>query len=356
MQKAYEALIAEGKLKPDAAQAAVVARLHVLAQLLSKAEAKRAFGFFRAKKGQMPRGLYLWGDVGRGKSLLMDMFHVQVKIARKRRVHFNEFMQDVHGRVHRLRAAHAGPDVLGPVAEEIARETKLLCLDEFQVEDITDAMILGRLFQGLLDRDVCVILTSNTPPNALYRDGLNRQLFLPFIKLIESRLDVVSLASPHDYRLGRLQGEALYITPPDPQAMEKLWQGLTDGEKGKAIILKVKGRELQVPRAAHGVAWFSFAQLCEAALGTADYAALADNFSTIFLSDLPVLTAKDKRNEARRFTLLIDTLYDRRKKLVLSAKKPAEAIGLMPRTLSRLQEMGSEGWWNAEEIKKNAKS
>ena len=355
MKQAYEGLIGQGRLKPDGAQAAIAERLHALAEALSAAQARGLSRLLSPKPRQAPAGLYLWGDVGRGKTMLMDLFFAEVRLARKRRVHFHAFMQDIHARVHQARAKAQGPDVIGPVAKAIAKETQLLCLDEFQVEDITDAMLLGRLFEALLASGLTIVTTSNTPPERLYENGLNRQLFEPFIRLIQSRFEVLSLNSPTDYRLGRMAGRRVFITPPDPAEMEALWAELTDGAPGSPAILPVKGRELLVPRAAHGAAWFSFAQLCEAAVGSADYAALADRFGTLFLEGLPRLP-RERRNEARRFTLLIDTLYDRHLRLVVSAEAPAEALGLAPRTLSRLQEMGSVGWWQGASAKKKRKT
>lgn len=351
MIDAYEGLIGAGKLSRDGAQGAVAARLDGLAQALSAPKRRWALGFAR-KAEAAPSGIYLWGDVGRGKTMLMDLFFAHAQVAKKRRVHFNAFMQDIHARIHAVRAKAHGPDVLGPVAQALAKEVRLLCLDEFQVEDITDAMLLGRLFEALLAQGITIVATSNTPPSELYKNGLNRQLFEPFIRLIESRFEVLHLGSPTDYRLGRMAGRRVFITPPDAMEMEALWRELTDGAKGEPVILKVKGRELLVPRAAHGVAWFQFSQLCEAAVGTADYAAIAERFGTLFLEGLPRLS-KERRNEARRFTLLVDTLYDRGLRLVISAESPAEASGLMPRTLSRLQEMGSAGWWQGAGSKKN---
>ena len=219
-------------------------------------------------------------------------------------------------------------------------------------------MILGRLFEALLNAGVVIVVTSNTPPQALYQDGLNRQLFVPFIGLIEAKFDVLCLNASADYRLGRVQARAVYLTPLGRAAraqMQALWADLTDGAEGVRLVLQLKGRELAVPRAAHGVAWFSFADLCEKAVGTADFRAVAERFSCVFVEGVPVL-GPAKRNEARRFTLLVDTLYDRGIRLVLAAEKPAEQLKLAPRTLSRLQEMGSAGWWGGVGVKKIAET
>ena len=358
MISAYQDQVSRGQLTPDAAQAAVAAHLHGLSVALAGYAAGAKRGFFSRKPKAAPRGLYLWGDVGRGKTMLMDMFFDAAPVARKRRVHFHEFMLDVHARIHARRQLVAAADVIGPVAQGLAGEFSLLCLDEFQVHDITDAMILGRLFEALLNAGVVIVVTSNTPPQALYQDGLNRQLFVPFIGLIEAKFDVLCLNASADYRLGRVQARAVYLTPLGRAAraqMQALWADLTDGAEGVRLVLQLKGRELAVPRAAHGVAWFSFADLCEKAVGTADFRAVAERFSCVFVEGVPVL-GPAKRNEARRFTLLVDTLYDRGIRLVLAAEKPAEQLKLAPRTLSRLQEMGSAGWWGGVGVKKIAET
>ena len=345
---AYRQAVARGELKRDPAQDAVLARLDALARGLGE---KRGFSLFR--KSVPPRGLYIWGDVGRGKTLLMDLFFEAAPVAKKRRAHFNRFMMDVHARIHaeRQRAGHADP--IPVVGEALAAEARLLCFDEFQVTDVADAMILGRLFEALFGLGVTIVATSNTPPDRLYAGGLNRQLFLPFIEEIKQRLDVLELNGPTDYRLQRLSGVPVYITPLGPQAdaaMDAAWRRLTDTAAGKPCGLAVLGRILPVPQAARGVARFDFEDLCDRPLAAADYLTLAQEFHTILLDRIPVMT-DNMHNVARRFTLLVDTLYDEGVKLVCSAAAPPDALfttGInaeaFKRTVSRLAEMQSDDY------------
>jgi cell division protein ZapE len=352
---AYDEEIADGRLKRDEAQSAVAARLSTLAEVLGNHKPRGLFSIFTGERnGQGPKGLYIWGAVGRGKTMLMDLFFSHVAAEPKRRVHFHAFMQDVHARLHKARKSAKDP--LGDVARDLADEAKLLCLDEMQIGDIADAMIVGRLFQILIERGSVVVTTSNTPPAELYKDGLNRQLFQPFIDLMEEKLDVVELISPSDYRLGRVKGHETFITPLGPEAtrkMQALWEKLTDTQKGQPLTLSLLGRELKVPEASHGVARFSFAELCEAPLGAADYLAIAKAFSTVFIADIPELDVR-ARNPVKRFILLIDTLYDAGTRLVASSAKPPEAIHAgghhakeFARTVSRLNEMQAASWWGA---------
>jgi len=349
----YERRCGAGALKPDAAQRAVAMKLDELAAKLAETPMKPGlFGLF-GKAPPPPKGLYIHGEVGRGKTMLMDLFHAVVDVAPKRRVHFHAFMQDVHKRLHAARQSHT-QDAIAPVAKAIAREARLLCLDEMQITDIADAMIIGRLFEGLIAAGTVIVTTSNLAPGQLYRNGLNRQLFEPFIKLIVDRLEVVSLASPTDYRLGRVKAHETFLTPISPEAdarLEDLWQRLTDTEHGNPMNIDVLGRKLNVPQAAHGCARFTFAELCEQPLGPPDYLALAKNFQILFLEHIPALNA-DRRNEARRFVLLVDTLYDGKVRLVATSAQAPE--GIYPagdhafefsRTVSRLKEMQSASWW-----------
>ena len=345
---AYRQAVARGELKRDAAQDAVMARLDALARGLGKT---RGFSLFR--KSAPPRGLYIWGDVGRGKTLLMDLFFEAAPVAAKRRAHFNRFMMDVHAHIHaeRQRAGHADP--IPVVAQALADDARLLCFAEFQVTDVADAMILGRLFEALFALGVTIVATSNTPPDRLYAGGLNRQLFLPFIEQIRQRLDVLELNGPTDYRLQRLSGVPVYITPLGPKAdaaMDAAWQRLTDTAAGKPCGLTVLGRILPVTQAARGVARFDFEDLCDRPLAAADYLTLAQEFHTILLDRIPVMT-DNMHNVARRFTLLVDTLYDEGVKLVCSAAAPPDALfttGInaeaFKRTVSRLAEMQSDDY------------
>jgi cell division protein ZapE len=348
----YDRRVDGGTLKPDAAQRAVVAKLDALAEELRKTAAPGLLARFK-KPAAPPRGLYIHGEVGRGKTMVMDLFHSVADAHPKRRVHFHAFMQEVHKRLHAARQSHT-QDAIAPVAKAIAREARLLCLDEMQVTDIADAMIVGRLFEGLLAAGTVIVTTSNLRPQDLYRNGLNRQLFEPFINLIGERLEVVSLASPTDYRLGRVKAHETFLTPLSPEndaQLQDLWVRLTDTERGEPMDIDVLGRKLHVPEAAHGCARFSFAALCEKPLGPPDYLALAENFRILFLAYIPAL-GPDRRNEAKRFVLLIDTLYDGKVRLAATSAQAPEHIYPagdhafeFGRTVSRLKEMQSASWW-----------
>lgn len=345
----YQAALTKGELKPDAAQANAARRLSELATSLGE---KRGFSLFR-KPAPQPKGLYIWGDVGRGKTLLMDLFFDTVPVKKKRRAHFNRFMVDVHARIHAERQRAGSSDPIPVVARALAEEASLLCFDEFQVTDVADAMILGRLFGHLFKDGVTIVATSNTPPDRLYEGGLNRQLFLPFIAEIKQRLEVVELNGPTDYRLQRIAGIRVYLTPLGPEAdaaMYAAWQRLTDSARGRPCSLTVLGRKLAVPQAARGVARFSFDELCDRPLAAADYLAIAQEFHTVLIDHIPVMT-DNMHNVARRFTLLIDTLYDEGVKVICSAAAPADqlypagiASEAFHRTASRLAEMQSEDY------------
>jgi cell division protein ZapE len=356
----YRRALTAGALKPDTAQQAAAEKLHALAGQLARYRpggssfSRKILDLFgRPSPPGVPRGLYIWGDVGRGKSMLMDLFFGEAAISPKRRVHFNAFMTDVHTRLHIQRAKPDAGDPIAAVAQDLARDALLLCFDEFQVTDVADALILGRLFEQLLDAGTVIVATSNVAPERLYEGGLNRQLFLPFISLIEARLDVLELDGPTDYRLHRLSGRPVYLTPISPQAdaaMDDAWRRLTDCEHGDPARLTVFGRTLLVPQAARGVARFSFADLCENPLAAADYLEIARHFHTLLIDHIPVLDLTD-RNAARRLVLLIDTLYDQGVKLICSAQAPPQQLYVrgdgadaFRRTASRLAEMQSDDY------------
>ncbi|HEX3673985.1 MAG TPA: cell division protein ZapE [Rhizomicrobium sp.] len=342
----YRVLVKTGELKPDAAQEGAARKLQALADALAKYRPGRSLLFGQRRA---PRGLYLWGDVGRGKSMLMDLFFDHVTAAKKIRVHFNAFMADIHARIHAERARH-GDDPIPPVARTIAADATVLCFDEFQVADVADAMILGRLFQQLFASGVVVVATSNTPPRLLYQGGLNRQLFLPFIAMLEQRMETVELNGSADYRLARMSGLDVYIMPLGPEAdarMDAAWMRLTDTARGETQSLTVLGRKVAVPQAAKGVARFAFAELCAQPLAAADYLAIARHFHMLLIDHIPRMDA-GMRNEARRFTVLIDTLYDEGVKLICSAGAAPDALypdgdgaDAFRRTASRLMEMRS---------------
>jgi cell division protein ZapE len=343
----YRKAVASGTLKPDAAQEKAAAKLQALSTALkSWRPGRRWFGGVRMP----PRGLYLWGDVGRGKSMLMDLFFAATSARTKRRIHFNAFMVETHARIHAERESGRHADPIAPVARRISEEASLLCFDEFQVSDVADAMILGRLFEQLFERGVVIVATSNTSPQRLYEGGLNRQLFLPFIGMIKAKLDVLELDGGVDYRRQLMSELNVYLTPLGPAtdaAMDKAWRRLTGQAGGSPMTLTVLGRALHVSCAAGGVARFTFEALCLQPLAAADYLAIAREFHTIMIDRIPRMTP-GMRDAARRFVVLIDTLYDERVKLICSAEVRAEHLYVegdgadaFQRTVSRLIEMQS---------------
>ncbi len=347
----YRARVASGDLTPDPAQERAAEMLSVLARRLQDWSPRKSVLSF-GRPAPQPKGLYLYGGVGRGKSMLMDMFFDAAPTAKKRRVHFHQFMLDTHAAIAARRQTSDG-DPLPKIARDVAAETWLLCFDEMQVEDIADAMILARLFAHLFERGVVVVATSNRPPRDLYKDGLNRQLFTPFIDLLHDSMDVLELDARRDYRLERLAAAPVYYAPLGPaadSAMDAAWRRLTLGARPRACELTVQGRPLQVPAQAAGVARFSFDELCARPRGAADYLRLAAAFQTLLVDRTPALSP-DKRNEAKRFVTLIDALYEARTKLVMSAD--AEPDALYPagdgafafeRTASRLHEMRTHAY------------
>ena len=346
MQQAYADRVAEGGIDPDPAQEAALEELERIRTALETPERR---GFFR-RAPEPPRGLYLWGGVGRGKSMLMDMFVAEVTVP-IRRVHFHAFMQEIHSALHDERKLGTD-DALAPVARRVAEGLRCLALDEMQITDITDAMIVGRLFEALFEAGVAVVTTSNRVPDDLYKHGLNRQLFLPFIALLKERMEVLELASPRDYRQDRLSGETVYFTPANAEAraaIEAIWQELTGGEAAP-LVLRVKGRDVTLPAFRNGVGRASFHALCGQPLGPADYLAVADAVRVLVLENIPEL-GRSNFNEAKRFVTLVDALYEAKVRLIASAADKPEMLYVegegsfeFGRTASRLREMMSADW------------
>lgn len=361
---AYRAKLASGELATDPAQALVAERLQGLWTKLRNYDpeprrpaARFLTRFLRNKPAEggpedRPNGLYLAGDVGRGKSMLMDFFFAAAQVPRKRRIHFHRFMQEAHARIHSWGRAHPdGADPIPPLADAIAAEAALLCFDEFQVNDVADALILGRLFQALFERAVVVVATSNTLPDDLFKGQPGRDAFLPFIALLKRHLDVLAMEGGPDWRRTRLQGLGLWHVPADARAeraLDAAFAALAGGAVARPESLLLLGRTLMVPRAARGVARFDFTALCGAAFGPADYLLLATHYHALVLDRIPRLSP-DERNEARRFSTLIDALYEHRVKLVASADavpdelyRAGDGAEAFERTASRLQEMQTE--------------
>lgn len=359
----YRALLEEGALRPDMAQRAAIEKLELLHRRLEryKPSAKRSiwgvFGFAHRGEAEVAErtGLYIFGGVGRGKSMLMDLFFANAPIAPKRRVHFHAFMQEIHRLIDAARAQEADDPIL-IAAKEVAKSATLLCFDELQITDIADAMIVGRLFERLFERGVVVVTTSNRHPRDLYKDGLQRDRFLPFIDLLMQKLDVHQLDGPTDFRQARMQSIPTYHSPLGPEAdaaMDAAWTLLVGPEGGRPLRIRVGAREVILPRHRIGNGRASFADLCAKPLGPADYLAVTQNVRTMFIDHIPKLS-RENSNEAKRFVTLIDALYEAKTHLVCSAAAAPDDLYVagdgafeFERTASRLMEMQSDDWRSA---------
>ncbi len=376
ISRKLQSLIVTGELRPDPAQMVIARRLdHLAAELVAGRAARKsnALGWlFASKKKNLPpvKGQYIYGGVGRGKTMLMDLFFDQVPIERKRRAHFHAFMADVHDRInkHRQKLKNGETrqaDPMPPVASDLFAEARLLCFDEFSVTDIADAMILSRLFSELFAKGCVVVATSNVAPDDLYRDGLNRELFLPFVAMLKAHADIVPLDTQTDYRLEKTEGLPVWGHPLSAEAdmaIERAWTRETRGLDAAPSEVAFRGRRIAVPLAAGTCARFSFADLCEKPLGAADYLAILSHYKTLFVEHIPHL-GPERRNETKRFIMLVDTLYDGGARLfasaaaepihLLTAKKGTEGFEF-DRTVSRLIEMQSAEYARIHEAKNAA--
>jgi len=361
IQSAYQSILDNDGMQVDPAQAAVVRRLAELQQDISEQDS--ALSWLRrhlpGSKPASPRGIYLWGGVGRGKTFLMDLFFRTLDYPLKKRIHFHRMMSYVHARLHDISNTEAIADPLEQVAADIAKEASVLCFDEFFVSDIGDAMILGRLLDALFRRGVILVTTSNSHPSDLYRDGLQRQRFLPAIDALLQHTEVIELDAGTDYRLQLLAQAGTYLTEPRSKADKELhayFTGIASGDVREAQTIEVLGRPIQTKRCAKGVVWFDFMEICDGPRSQEDYIEIAKWYPTVIISDIPILTSKNE-NAARRFVALVDEFYDRKVKLILSAAATAEKLYQgnrltfeFQRTSSRLTEMQQDAYLHSAHI------
>lgn len=362
IESAYNALIEQGSIQSDPAQKQVIQDLQQLEDELCQYAQSQEQGFFAklfATTLPTPTGLYIFGEVGRGKSMVMDLFYENSNTIKKRRVHFHAFMIEVHEELHKIRNnKQATKDPIFKIAKKIANDSWLLCFDEFHVTDITDAMILGRLFSALFDYGVIIVATSNRAPDDLYQDGLQRENFLPFIEVLKQKTKTLELASPTDYRLDRIKSIAtVYYTPLDNWAdkfIKDSFAQLTNSAKIESVDIHVKGRIITLNYTHNDVALVTFEEMCAKPLGAEDYLEIALEFTTILISGIPVMSA-EKRNEAKRFVTFIDTLYEHNTKIICTANASPENLYTegsgafeFQRTVSRLMEMQSQDYWHSQ--------
>ncbi|VAW22122.1 ATPase [hydrothermal vent metagenome] len=363
LARAYEKLLADGALGPDGAQYGVLQKLVELADRLDAFQSqKTTLAAFFSRRQPAPKGIYVFGDVGRGKTMLMDLFFTQVNVKRKRRVHFHQFMNEVHQSIAVIRKNQSryGKDFdpVALVAAPLIKKVTLLCFDEFHVNDITNAMLLGRLFEKFFAAGVVVVATSNVAPDGLYKNGLNRELFIPFVDMLKSRCEVVHLEAAKDYRLDKLSSQPVFFFGRAEQTrrkMDRLWSDLSDGLADRSDEIRLLGRTIKVPRTLKGMARFEFEDLCANPLGARDYLAVSHAFHLLAIDGVPRFCAANS-NEAKRFILLIDTLYDQRVKLMASFATSLDGLSEDPdtafefrRCVSRLKEMASDAYLSAKQ-------